>query len=56
MKTTLLLSANINHKVLRNLNMICESNIKSSNRIVLSNVSIAVAVTAYARIHMIYYK
>lgn len=53
--STLLLSANINHKVLRNLNMICESAIKSSNRIVMSNVAIA-AVTAYARIHMIYYK
>jgi len=29
--STLLLSANINHRVLRNLNMVCESNIKSSN-------------------------
>jgi hypothetical protein len=54
--STLLLSANINHKVLRNLNMICESNIQSSNRIVMSNVTIAAAVTAYARMHMIYYK
>jgi DNA polymerase type B, organellar and viral len=54
--STLLLSANINHKVLRNLNMICESNIQSSNRIVMSNVAIAAAVTSYARIHMIYYK
>jgi hypothetical protein len=36
--------------------MICESNIKSTNRIVLSNGAIAAAVTAYARIHMIYYK
>jgi hypothetical protein len=36
--------------------MICESAIKSSNRIVKSNVAIAAAVTAYARIHMIYYK
>lgn len=36
--------------------MICESNIKSTNRIVMSNVAIAAAVTAYARIHMIYYK
>jgi DNA polymerase type B, organellar and viral len=54
--STLLLSANINHKVLRNLNMICESNIKPSNKIVMSNVAIAAAVTAYARIHMIYYK
>jgi len=54
--STLLLSSNINHKVLRNLNMICESNIQSSNRIVMSNVGIAAAVTSYARIHMIYYK
>jgi hypothetical protein len=54
--STLLLSANINHRVLRNLNMVCESNIKSSNRIVMSNVAIAAAVTAYARIHMLYYK
>jgi len=54
--STLLLSDNINHKVLRNLNMICESNIKATNKIVLSNVAIAGAVTAYARIHMIYYK
>jgi hypothetical protein len=36
--------------------MICESNIKNSNRIVMSNVAIAAAITAYARIHMIYYK
>lgn len=36
--------------------MVCESNIKSTNRIVMSNVAIAAAVTAYARIHMIYYK
>lgn len=54
--STLLLSDNINHKVLRNLNMICESNIKATNKIVLSNVAIAGAVTAYARIHMMYYK
>lgn len=54
--STLLLSANINQTVLRNLNMICESNIKSSNRIVMSNVAIAAAVTSYARIHMLYYK
>jgi hypothetical protein len=54
--STLLLSDNINHKVLRNLNMICESNIKATNKIVMSNVAIAAAVTAYARIHMIYYK
>ena len=54
--STLLLSANINHKVLRELNMVCESAIKSSNRIVMSNVAIAAAVTAYARNHMIYYK
>jgi len=54
--STLLLSDNINHKVLRNLNMICESNIKSTNKIVMSNVAVAAAVTAYARIHMIYYK
>jgi hypothetical protein len=54
--STLLLSDNINHKVLRNLNMICESNIKATNKIVMSNVAIAAAVTAYARIQMIYYK
>ena len=54
--STLLLSDNLNHKVLRNLNMICESNIKATNRIVMSNVAVAAAVTAYARIHMIYYK
>jgi len=54
--STLLLSDNINHKVLRNLNMICESNIKSTNKIVMSNVAIAAAVTAYARIHMIPFK
>ncbi len=54
--STLLLSANINKKVLIQLNMICESNIKNTNRIVMSNVAIAAAVTAYARIHMIYYK
>jgi len=30
--------------------------LKSSNRIVLSNVAVAAAVTSYARIHMIYYK
>lgn len=54
--STLLLSANINHKVLKMLNMACESNIQKSNRMVMSNVAIAAAVTAYARIHMIYYK
>jgi hypothetical protein len=54
--STILLAANINHRVLINLNMICESNIKNTNRIVMSNVAIAAAVTAYARIHMIYYK
>jgi hypothetical protein len=54
--STLLLSANINHKVLRMLNMACESNIQKSNRIVMSNVAVAAAVTAYARIHMMYYK
>jgi hypothetical protein len=36
--------------------MICESNIKATNKIVMSNVAIAAAVTAYARIHMIYFK
>lgn len=54
--STLLLSDNINHKVLMKLNMICESNIQATNKIVMSNVAIAAAVTAYARIHMIYYK
>lgn len=54
--STLLLSSNINHKVLMKLNMICESNIQATNKIVMSNVAIAAAVTAYARIHMIYYK
>ncbi len=54
--STLLLSDNINHKVLRQLNMLCETHIKSTNRIVLSNVAIAATVTSYARIFMIYYK
>jgi len=36
--------------------MVCESHIKSSNRIVMSNVAIAAAVTAYARIHMSKFK
>lgn len=36
--------------------MICESNIQATNKIVMSNVAVAAAVTAYARIHMIYYK
>ena len=54
--STLLLSANINHKTLINLNMICESAIKNTNRIVLSNVAVASAVTAYARIVMIPFK
>ena len=34
--STLLLSDNINQKVLRILNMICESNIKATNKIVMS--------------------
>jgi DNA polymerase type B, organellar and viral len=54
--STLLLSANINHNALRKLNIVCESNIKATNRLVMSNVAIAAAVTSYARIHMIYYK
>lgn len=54
--STLLLSDNINHKVLMKLNMICESNIQATNKIVMSNVAIAAAVTSYARIHMLYYK
>jgi hypothetical protein len=44
------------HKVLMKLNMICESNIQATNKIVMSNVAIAAAVTSYARIHMLYYK
>jgi len=54
--TTLLLSDNLNHKVIRSLNMACESNIQATNKIVMSNVAVAGAVTAYARIQMIYYK
>jgi hypothetical protein len=54
--STLLLASNINLNVLRDLNMICESNIKNVTKFVMSNVAIAAAVTSYARIHMIYYK
>jgi hypothetical protein len=54
--STLLLSSNINPTALIKLNMICESNIKNVNKFVMSNVALAAAVTAYARIHMIYYK
>jgi hypothetical protein len=54
--STLLLASNINPAALIKLNMICESNIKNVTNFVMSNVAIAAAVTAYARIHMIYYK
>jgi hypothetical protein len=54
--STLLLASNINSTALIKLNMVCESNIKNVTKFVMSNVALAAAVTAYARIHMIYYK
>jgi hypothetical protein len=48
--------SNINYKLLTKLNNELHSNIENYHTAIKSNVAIAAAVTAYARIHMIYYK
>lgn len=55
-KVTLLILKNVNTDVLSELNSILESKLNSDFSIVKSNVAIASAVTAYARIHMMQFK
>jgi len=52
----LLISDNLNTDILKELNIKLNSKYKSYNSTVNSNVAIASAITAYARIHMIPYK
>lgn len=54
--STILMHCNINHDLINELNSTFELNMKSKFRMVKSNVAIAAAVTAYARIYMIPYK
>jgi hypothetical protein len=54
--STILLHCNLNQELINELNSKFELNIKSSFKNVKTNVSIAAAVTAYARIHMIPFK
>ena len=54
--STVLLTKNINHNMLSELNSCLEINLKNVENIVKSNVAIAAAVTSYARVHMIKYK
>jgi DNA polymerase type B, organellar and viral len=52
---TILIQNNINSDIIKELNAYFETNITNSYSDVKSNVAIAAAVTAYARIHMISY-
>lgn len=54
--STLLLHSNINHDIINELNSQLYLNLKPNFKLVKTNVSIAAAVTAYARIHMLPYK
>lgn len=54
--STLLLETNINHDLLLGLNSILKTNINNNYHFVKSNVAIASAITAYARIHMMKFK
>ena len=54
--STILLHCNLNQELINELNSKFELNLKSSFKNVKTNVSIAAAVTAYARIHMIPFK
>ena len=54
--STVLLTKNINHNMLSELNSCLEINLKNVESLVKSNVAIAAAVTSYARVHMIKYK
>nr|UZS77781.1 hypothetical protein [Lentinula edodes]UZS77831.1 hypothetical protein [Lentinula edodes]UZS77881.1 hypothetical protein [Lentinula edodes]UZS77931.1 hypothetical protein [Lentinula edodes]UZS77981.1 hypothetical protein [Lentinula edodes] len=54
--STVLLTKNINHNMLSELNSCLEINLKKVESLVKSNVAIAAAVTAYSIIHMIKYK
>ena len=55
-KYTILIVKNINHDMIKQLNLTFHANFNEYNTIIKSNVAIASAVTAYARIHMIPYK
>ena len=54
--STLLLETNINHDILLGLNSILKTDVNNNYHFVKSNVAIASAITAYARIHMIEFK
>jgi hypothetical protein len=54
--TAILMETNINEKLIKDLNIEFESQFENRFRSIKSNVAIASAVTAYARIHMIDYK
>jgi hypothetical protein len=54
--STILLHCNLNQELINELNSKFELNLNSSFKNVKTNVSIAAAVTAYARIHMIPFK
>lgn len=52
----LVVYSNLNNNICKELNLILEKDIKPDSRIINTNVSIASAVTAYARVHMSQYK
>ena len=54
--STVLSYSNINYNLLSKLNNDLQNNIENFHTPIKSNVAIAAAVTAYARIHMIFYK
>ena len=54
--STLLMIKNIDSKLIKELNNTCLIEIKNFDNSVKSNVAIAAAITAYARIHMINFK
>jgi hypothetical protein len=54
--STLLMETNLNTKLIKDLNIEFENEFENNFRMVKSNVAIAAAVTAYARIIMIPYK
>src|ERR1700741_4637576 len=54
--STLLLHSNINKDIIKELNSQLDLKLSNSFKLVKTNVAIAAAVTAYARIHMIPFK
>lgn len=55
-KVTILMVSNLNFDIIKKLNIKFELDLKQYSKTVNSNVAIAAAVTAYARIHMLEYK